>query len=98
MNEIEKQYQTALQKCFSKGDNYKKITKFVNEEKKVFGTLFSVVGNAASQYQFFLTDSTKHFLVGSLYFYARPNYDSIYPAADYLQKDIIHLIESFKWK
>jgi gliding motility-associated lipoprotein GldD len=71
---------------------------FVNEEKKVFGTLFSVVGNAASQYQFFLTDSTKHFLVGSLYFYARPNYDSIYPAADYLQKDIIHLIESFKWK
>ena len=34
MNEIEKQYQTALQKCFSKDDNYKKITKFVNEEKK----------------------------------------------------------------
>ena len=71
---------------------------FVNEEKKVFGTLFSVVGNAASQYQFFLTDSTKHFLVGSVYFYARPNYDSIYPAAHYLQKDLIHLIESFKWK
>lgn len=71
---------------------------FINEEKKVFGTLFSIVGNAASQYQFFLTDSTKHFVVGSLYFYARPNYDSIYPAADYLQKDILHLIESFQWK
>lgn len=71
---------------------------FINEEKKVFGTLFSVVGNAASQYQFFLTDSSNHFLVGSLYFYARPNYDSIFPAVHYLQKDIIRLMESLTWK
>ena len=71
---------------------------FINEEKRVFGTLFSVVGNAASQYQFFFLYSINHFLVGSLYFYARPNYDSIYPAARYLQKDIIHLIETLKWE
>ena len=71
---------------------------FINAENQVYGTLFSVVGNAASQYQFFLTDSLNHFLVGSLYFYARPNYDSIYPAASYLQKDIIHLMETLKWE
>ena len=71
---------------------------FINPVKKVYGTLFSVVGNAASQYQFFLTDSTKHFLVGSIYFYARPNYDSILPAVKYLEKDIFHLIETLECK
>jgi gliding motility-associated lipoprotein GldD len=71
---------------------------FVNPVNGVYGTLFSVVGNAASQYQFFLTDSLKHFLVGSVYFYAKPNYDSILPAVKYLEKDIIHLMESLEWK
>ena len=84
---------------------YKHITKaesipekiFINPDKKVYGTLFSVIGDAASQHQFFLTDSLKHFLVGSLYFYARPNYDSIYPAATYIRDDIIHMIETLEW-
>jgi len=71
---------------------------FINKQHKVYGTLFTVVGNAASQYQFFLTDSLNHFLVGSLYFYAKPNYDSIFPAVDYLQKDITHLMETMEWR
>ena len=70
---------------------------FINKEKKVYGTLFSVVGNAASQFQFFLTDSANHFLVGSVYFYARPNYDSLFPAIKFLEKDLVHLIETFEW-
>ena len=71
---------------------------FIDENQKVYGTLFSVLGNAASQLQFFLTDSTKHFLVGSLYFYTRPNYDSIMPAAKYVERDVIYLMESLKWR
>ena len=71
---------------------------FLDEHQKVYGTLFSVVGNAASQLQFFLTDSSQHFLVGSLYFYTRPNYDSIMPAAKYIERDVIHLMESLKWR
>ena len=71
---------------------------FINNEKKVYGTLFSVVGDAASQFQFFLTDSVNHFLVGSVYFYARPNYDSLFPAIKFLEKDLFHLIETFEWK
>ena len=71
---------------------------FINNEKKVYGTLFSVVGDAASQFQFFLTDSVNHFLVGSVYFYARPNYDSLFPAIKFLEKDLVHLIETFEWK
>lgn len=71
---------------------------YVNPDKQVYGFLFEVQGNAASQSQFFVTDSTEHFLTGSVYFYVKPNYDSILPAAAYLQNDIRRIIETLEWK
>lgn len=71
---------------------------FENIESKVYGMLSEVKGNVASPTQFYVTDSVKHFLTGSLYFNVKPNYDSILPAANYLQKDIKHIMESLKWK
>lgn len=71
---------------------------YVNPKAKVYGALFEVQGNAASQSQFYVTDSTEHFLTGSVYFYTKPNYDSILPAAAYLQNDIRGIIETLKWK
>ncbi|WP_431133487.1 gliding motility lipoprotein GldD [Psychroserpens mesophilus] len=71
---------------------------YENPKNKVFGMFYEVGGNAASQSQFYVTDSINHFLVGSLYFYAKPNYDSIYPAAVYLKNDIKHIMETIEWK
>ncbi len=71
---------------------------FVNLEQRVYGMFYEVDGNVASQAQFYVTDSIKHFLTGSLYFYVKPNYDSILPAADYLKKDIQHIMETLKWE
>ncbi|WP_159022439.1 gliding motility lipoprotein GldD [Formosa sp. L2A11] len=71
---------------------------YINDERKVYGMFYEVGGNAASQSQFYVTDSVKHFLTGSLYFYAKPNYDSILPAAKYLEKDIKQIMESISWK
>lgn len=71
---------------------------YVEPKNKVFGGMFTVTGNAASQCQFYLTDSLNHFLIGSLYFYAQPNYDSILPAAKYIQNDMIRLMESLQWR
>lgn len=68
-----------------------------NEERKVYGMFYEVGGNAASQSQFYVTDSVNHFVTGSLYFFAKPNYDSILPAADYLKKDIKHIMETIRW-
>lgn len=70
---------------------------FINKKKKVYGTMFNVVGNAASQIQFFLTDSSYNFLIGSLYFYVKPNYDSLLPAVKYIERDIIKLVETLEW-
>lgn len=71
---------------------------FVNPEDGVYGMFYEVSGNAASQSQFYVTDSTEHFVTGSLYFYAKPNYDSILPAAMYLQNDIRRIMETLRWK
>ena len=70
---------------------------FLAKESKVFGMFYEVGGNAASQSQFYVTDSINHFVTGSLYFYAKPNYDSILPAAHYLKKDIQHIMETISW-
>ena len=70
---------------------------YENKDRRVFGMFYEIGGNAASQSQFYVTDSVNHFLNGSLYFYTKPNYDSILPAADYLKKDIKHIMESLKW-
>ena len=71
---------------------------YLNADKKVFGSLLEVTGNAASPLQFHLTDSTRHFITGALYFEVQPNYDSILPAIKYLEKDVKHLMETFEWK
>ncbi|WP_046757697.1 gliding motility lipoprotein GldD [Kordia jejudonensis] len=73
-------------------------TVYENKAQNVYGMVYEVEGNAASQAQFYVTDSTKHFLTGSLYFNAIPNYDSIYPAVVYIKKDIRTLIETLKWE
>lgn len=70
---------------------------YSNNFNKTYGMFYQVDGNAASQAQFYLTDSTDHFLTGSVYFESLPNFDSIVPAAEYLKKDIRHLMESLKW-
>ena len=71
---------------------------YLNTKDKVYGMFYEVDGNAASQSQFYITDSTRHFLTGSIYFRVRPNYDSIYPAAMYLKRDIRHIMETTHWK
>lgn len=72
--------------------------KYTNAYNDTYGMFYEVSGDAASQAQFYLTDSVHHFLTGSVYFDARPNYDSIKPAAAYLKKDIRHLMETVRWK
>lgn len=71
---------------------------YVNDEAKVYGVFFTLEGNTASPYQFFLTDSTEHFFRGAAYCNCRPNADSLRPVLDYLEQDIIHMIETFQWK
>ncbi len=71
---------------------------FINPAKKVYGTVYNIKGNAASPMQFYLTDSIKHFLRGSLYIKEIPNIDSLQPVIGFLNKDVLRLIETTEWK
>jgi gliding motility-associated lipoprotein GldD len=71
---------------------------YLNPDKKVYGMFYHVNGNAATNAQFYVTDSTKHFLDCSVYFYAKPNFDSIMPATSYIKNDMRVLMETLKWK
>lgn len=64
----------------------------------VTGFIFDVGGNAATGKQFFVSDSTTHFLRGALYFNSSPNYDSIQPVEQFLYKDMQHIIQTLKWR
>lgn len=70
-----------------------------NEALKVHGLIYDIKGaGAASPYQFFATDSTRHFIRGALYFNVLPNNDSLAPVIEFLKGDIQHMLETLKWK
>ena len=55
-------------------------------------------GEVPSQFQFFITDSTSHFLRGALYFRTATQNDSLEPVIEYVKKDIIHMLNTLEWK
>ena len=71
---------------------------FVNSLHKTYGKLINIEGNVASNIQFYVTDSVKNVLYGTLYFNVKPNYDSILPALKYIEKDVKNLMESVEWQ
>jgi gliding motility-associated lipoprotein GldD len=65
---------------------------------RVHGVIFQIEGPAASSYQFFLTDSTRHFLRGALYFNTQARPDSLAPVVDFMKKDVNRLVETLEWQ
>lgn len=71
---------------------------WINDDENVYGIIYLISGDAASSVQFFVTDSLSHYLRGSLYFNTQPNKDSLAPVINFFRKDVVHLIETLKWK
>lgn len=69
-----------------------------DEQENVYGVMYRLTGNAASSVQFFVTDSSSHYLRAALYYYASPNADSLRPVNDYMEEEIEHMINTFRWK
>ncbi len=69
-----------------------------NNQDRIHGILYDLKGNTATAVQFYVTDSVRHYLRGSLYFESEPNADSLSPLIDFFREDIIHLIGTLKWK
>ncbi|KAB2815890.1 gliding motility lipoprotein GldD [Phaeocystidibacter marisrubri] len=71
---------------------------FSNAKHDVYGLLYRMKGEAATTTQFFVTDSTDHFLRGVVYFYASPNPDSLKPVDEFMANEVVKMMESTRWK
>ncbi|GAB3890438.1 gliding motility lipoprotein GldD [Spirosoma agri] len=80
------------------------IKAYAIEEKKLRlksgleASIIDLSGEVPSQVQFVTTDSTTHFLRGALYFNTATQNDSLQPAIQYIRKDIVHLLNTLKWR
>lgn len=93
---IEDAYQFAFQHEM-KADAIRR-TSYQEDSSRVFAMVYDLEGDVASPIQFYATDSTQHFLRGSLYFEHIPNADSLNPVVNFLREDIIHLLTHIQWQ
>ncbi|WP_291786120.1 gliding motility lipoprotein GldD [Cecembia sp.] len=62
------------------------------------GVVAELTGEVPTQFQFFVTDSTRNFLRGALYFETAMKNDSLAPAIEYIKVDMAHLINTLEFK
>ena len=72
---------------------------FESDDHTVHAVKWHLKGkNVASTYQFYATDSARHFLRGAVYINHAPNNDSLAPVLEYMHRDVDRLIESLHWR
>ena len=72
---------------------------YLDPANRVYGLVYDIRGaDAASAYQFYLTDSVHGFVRGALYFNMIPNNDSLAPVIEFLKADVQHMISTFRWE
>jgi gliding motility-associated lipoprotein GldD len=70
----------------------------IDQENKVYGTIFELKGDVATNYQFYLTDSAQHFLRGEVILNCVPNYDSLRNVLVYIKEDLDVMMNTLSWK
>lgn len=89
---------TMAMKHIQKADAIRQ-TLIDDRQNNIYGIIYDISGiGTASPCQFFVTDTTQHFLRGALYFNLVPNNDSLTPVIEYIRQDIDTLILSLEWK
>ena len=71
--------------------------RIADPKRSLYGIYYTIAGNTASSVQFYLTDSSKHYLRAALYFNEEPRADSIQPVLSFIKKDIDVMIKTFHW-
>lgn len=94
-----KDFEQLKADAFELADFHNKKANYIEEQvirrPGLGGMVFEIDGPAASPYQFFLTDTTTHFVRGSFYFMTQARPDSLAPVVDFVQKDLEGMLGSF---
>ena len=96
-------FEELVQDAFQLSGKHNSKANFIEEvafrnSPEVTGIIFQMEGPVASPYQFFITDSTTHFLRGALYVNAKSKPDSLRPIYDFLIRDADQVIRTFSWE
>jgi gliding motility-associated lipoprotein GldD len=62
------------------------------------GVIAELSGEVPTQFQFFVTDSTKNFIRGALYFNTALKNDSLAPIIEHIKVDMAHLMNTLEFK
>ena len=94
---------TLVRDAYTFANNHNSKANFIEDSAfevndQVKGVFFHIGGDVATAYQFFATDSTRHFLRAALYFETTPNEDSLAPINQYLFKDMQRMVRTLRWK
>jgi gliding motility-associated lipoprotein GldD len=97
------QLDTLIRDAYTFANNHNNRASSISDsvfqnKQGVEGIFFTIGGDVATPYQFFLTDSTHHFFRGALYYDTTPNQDSLAPVNAFLLEDIQHILNTFRWK
>ncbi len=98
-----KDFEELKADAFELADWHNKKANYIDElvidrGRNMQGIAFVMEGPAATPMQFYLTDGERHFFRGSLYFNTQIRPDSLAPLYDFVQEDVLHMIETFDWK
>ena len=97
-------YEELRDDAFDLAGKHNIVANYIDErpisrpEAGVHGFAFDIEGDVASPFQFFVSDSSRHFLRGSLYVNAKASADSLAPVYDFLREDLLEVIGTLAWE
>ncbi|GAB4313381.1 MAG: gliding motility lipoprotein GldD [Bacteroidales bacterium] len=98
LNEYTEDSRTLALKHIPKSSGISTV-QYTDTVRHVYGLVYQIAGSeTASPCQFYVTDSTRHFIRGALYFNTVPNNDSLQPVIRFIREDIDHLLETIRWE
>lgn len=62
------------------------------------GIFYTISGNTATPFNFYMSDQKHHFMRGAFYFNNHTVRDSVAPVVDFIREDMSELIQSLKFK
>ncbi len=70
----------------------------ISNSHNVKGIFYTLTGNTATPFNFYMTDQKHHFMRGAFYFNNHTIRDSVAPVVDFVKEDITKMVQSLQFK
>ncbi len=91
---IDDAYKLAAKHHVKADSQTESVINLKNGKKAV---VIEIDGEVPSHFQFYMTDTSKHYLRGALYIMEPTLNDSLRPLVDFMKEDCMHILETLNW-